>query len=200
MNNTGGDIDEKTLIECKKKNRKFQEKLYKQFYGFAMSIGLRYSNSREEAKEIVNDSFVKVFSALDKYDPKLSFKAWIRRIVINTSIDHYRKEVKHSFHLDLDDPSVQDLNFEAIDQLCYEDVIKLLNELPEIHRIAFNLYEIEGYSHDEIAEVLNITASSSRVYLMRAKKTLRELFQKKFGNDSYESSAGRENLIIGSKF
>jgi RNA polymerase sigma factor (sigma-70 family) len=199
VNNTGGDIDEKTLYECKRKNRKYQEQLYKQFYGFAMSIGLRYSNSRDEAKEIVNDSFIKVFSALEKYDSKQSFKAWIRRIIINTSIDHYRKEVKHSFHLDIEDPQVQDLNFEAIDQLSYDDIIQLLNDLPEIYRITFNLYEIEGFSHDEIADVLKITASSSRVYLMRAKKALRELFQKKFGEETYNSYSQGERLITGSK-
>lgn len=196
MAHSAGDIDEQTLLGCIKKNRKCQEKLYKQFYGYGMSIGLRYTNSRDEAKEIINDAFVKIFASIEKYDSKQSFKAWIRRIIINTSIDHYRRELKHQNHLDLETQVVQDLNTEAIDQLAFEDIVKLLNQLPEFYRITFNLYEIEGYSHDEISEVLNITPSSSRVYLMRAKKRLRELFQKYYSTNDRTISSSADHVVM----
>lgn len=196
MTQSAGEIDEQTLLGCIKKSRKYQEKLYKQFYGYGMSIGLRYTNSREEAKEILNDAFVKIFNSIEKFDSKQSFKAWIRRIIINTSIDHYRREAKHQNHLDLDHQTVQDLNTEAIDQLAFEDIVKLLNHLPEFYRITFNLYEVEGYSHDEIAEVLNITPSSSRVYLMRAKKRLRELFQKYYSTNNPRIPSSETDIVL----
>jgi RNA polymerase sigma-70 factor (ECF subfamily) len=166
---------EKHLIqEAKNGDRKSIELLYKQFYGYAMSVALRYSNSREEACEIINDSFMKAFDKLDQYDNQNSFKGWLRRILINTSIDYYRKNIKHTAVMDIEKADAETLEADVIDRLSAEDILGILRELPEILRIIFNMYEIEGYSHNEISEQLGIPSSTSRTYLARAKKKLRE--------------------------
>lgn len=166
---------EKHLIqEAKNGDRKSIELLYKQFYGYAMSVALRYSNSREEACEIINDSFMKVFDKLDQYNNQNSFKGWLRRILINTSIDYYRKNIKHTAVMDIEKADAETLEADVIDRLSAEDILGILRELPEILRIIFNMYEIEGYSHNEISEQLGIPSSTSRTYLARAKKKLRE--------------------------
>lgn len=166
---------EKHLIqEAKNGDRKSIELLYKQFYGYAMSVALRYSNSREEACEIINDSFMKAFDKLDHYDPQNSFKGWLRRILINTSIDYYRKNIKHTAVMDIEKADAETLEADVFDRLSAEDILGILRDLPEILRIIFNMYEIEGYSHIEISEQLGIPSSTSRTYLARAKKKLRE--------------------------
>ncbi len=163
------------LIErAKKGDPKSFEMLYKQYYGYAMSIALRYSNSRDEACEIVNDSFMKVFDKLPQYDIKNSFKGWFRRILVNTSIDYYRKNIKHLSVMNIEKAELESFEPEVIDHLSKEDILQLLRELPEMLRIVFNMYEIEGFSHKEIASQLDIPASTSRTYLARAKQKLRE--------------------------
>src|SRR5690606_20900408 len=139
-----------------------------------MSIALRYSSSREEACEIVNDSFMKVFDKLGQYSEENTFKGWFRRILINTSIDYYRKNVKHYADMEIEKAEHKICNPSVVDELSKEDILDLLWDLPEIMRIIFNMYEIEGYSHQEIGENLNIPSSTSRTYLARAKQKLRD--------------------------
>lgn len=154
--------------------------LYKQFYAYGMSISLRYAYNRDEAAEVLNDSFLKVFGNIHKYDQDQSFKAWLRKIIINTAIDYYRKNKKHHELLDIEIADIELLDYSLIDQFEIEDLQILLNELPENYRITFNLYEIEGYKHDEIAELLNIATGTSRSNLTRAKAMLRTAFEKHY--------------------
>lgn len=166
---------EKALIQkAKDGDKKSLELLYKQFYGFAMSVALRYSNSRDEACEIVNDSFMKAFDRIKQYQMENSFKGWFRRIVVNTSIDYYRKNSRYASIMDIDKAESESYSPDIIEQLTFEDILGLIRSLPEILRIVFNLYEIEGYDHNEIGEKLGIPASTSRTYLARSKKKLRE--------------------------
>jgi RNA polymerase sigma factor (sigma-70 family) len=166
---------EKHLIQkAKDGDSKSIEMLYKHFYGYAMSVALRYSNSREEACEIVNDSFMKAFDKLAQYSPDKSFKGWLRRILINTSIDYYRKNVKYFAVMDIEKADAEVSDFDIIDRLSTQDILEILRGLPELLRIVFNMYEIEGYSHNEIGDELGIPSSTSRTYLARAKKQLRE--------------------------
>ncbi|MDN3668562.1 RNA polymerase sigma factor [Echinicola jeungdonensis] len=167
-------MDQYLIEEAKGGNPKALEKLYKHFYGYAMSIALRYSNSRDEACEIVNDSFMKAFDRLHQYTENNSFKAWFRRILINTSIDYYRKNVKHYAVMEIEKASSETYDPSIIDHLTKEEILMVLRELPELLRIIFNMYEIEGYNHNEISAELDIPASTSRTYLARAKKKLRE--------------------------
>jgi len=171
-------ITEQELIQrCRNGDLKHLEMLYKHFYGYAMGIALRYSNNRDDALEVANDAFIKAFGALQSYDTDKPFKAWLRRIVVNTAIDKQRREQKHRSE-DLEKAQYIASPTNIIEQLNANDILRLLAGLPRIHRTVFNLYEIDGYSHDEIGVILNIPTSSSRVYLTRAKEKLRELVGK----------------------
>jgi RNA polymerase sigma-70 factor (ECF subfamily) len=152
---------------------KDQEGLYKHFYGYVMGICLRYAKSKDEASEILNDSFLKVFNKLNTYDSSKLFKAWLRRITVNTAIDYYRREHKHDYQLPIEKAIKEENDFDVIDQLNTEDILKLLQKLPDNYRVVFNLYEIEGYSHDEIGEMLKIPVGTSKSNLSRAKQKLR---------------------------
>jgi len=172
-------VSEEELIQkCKIGDLKHQEKLYKHFYGYAMGVGLRYLAEREDVLEVVNDSFIKVFKAIKFFNESQPFKSWLRRIVVNTAIDHRRKNLKHANNVDISEAVYVGKSADIIDQLSAKDILKLLDDLPESYRIIFNLYEIDGYSHDEIAGILNIPESSSRVYLSRAKDKLRKSWNK----------------------
>jgi RNA polymerase sigma factor (sigma-70 family) len=133
---------------CLRKKEKSQEMLYKRFFGYALRVALIYNVNREDALEIVNDSFVKVFNRIDRYDTTLSFKSWLSKIVVNTSIDRFRKNKKDIQFDDKETLFAPDEAPNIIAQLTAEDILGLLNRLPEIQRMVFSLYEIEGYSHD----------------------------------------------------
>ncbi|HEY9561358.1 MAG TPA: RNA polymerase sigma factor [Anseongella sp.] len=182
--------EELIIRECRSGNKKYYEMLYRHFYSYAMGVSLRYGNSREDAFEILNDSFLKVFDKIEQFVPEQPFKAWLRRIIINTAIDHYRRNLKHMHRSDLDEAMGMAVNDGGIiSQLTVNDILGLLEELPLMHRMVFNLTEIEGFGHEEVAKKLNIPSSSSRVYLTRAKKALRHLIERKFFNE-YERSIG----------
>jgi RNA polymerase sigma factor (sigma-70 family) len=162
------------IQHCQKGSLKYQELLYKRFYGYAMGVGLRYSINRDDAQEVVNDAFIKVFNTISTYHIDRPFKAWLRRIVINTAIDRRRKDLKYQLHTDIEDAVHLGHTATAVETLNAEDILRMMKTLPAIQRTIFNLFEIDGYNHDEIATMLSIPASSSRVYLSRAKEKLRK--------------------------
>lgn len=171
-------ISEAELIQkCKQGNLKHQERLYKHFYSFAMAVGLRYLNDRDDALEVINDSFIKVFKSIKNFKNDQNFKPWLRKIVINTALDRRRKDMKHQNQTALENAEYVSFAPQAIDTLNVQDIFKLLNALPYTQRTVFNMYEIDGYNHEEIGESLQISASSSRVNLSRAKEKLREAFR-----------------------
>lgn len=176
-------IAESELIkQCKTGSLKYQELLYKQFYGYAMGIGLRYCVDKDDALEVVNDAFIKVFHSINSYDINKPFKAWLRTIIINTSIDRRRKDMKLQLNTGLDDDLPVLINVNAVDSLQAQDILNLMKNLPAIQLTIFNLYEIDGYNHDEISAMLHIPASSSRVYLSRAKEKLRKMITTEIRN------------------
>ena len=140
-----------------------------------MGISLRYSINRDDALEAVNDAFIKVFKSFNTYDANKPFKAWLSTFVINTAIDKRRRELKHQLNIDLGEAIMVVSSSNTIASLEAKDILNLLKLLPLIQAAVFNLYEIDGYNHDEIANMLGIAASSSRVYLTRAKEKLRKL-------------------------
>jgi RNA polymerase sigma-70 factor (ECF subfamily) len=163
------------VSKCKTGSLKHQELLYKQFYGYAMGISVRYSLNADDALEVVNDAFIKVFNNINTYNTDKPFKAWLHTIVVNTAIDRRRKELKYMANTDLDNAVAVGTNAHVIENLNAQDILKLMKQLPHIQLTIFNMYEIDGYNHDEIGEILNLPASSSRVYLSRAKDKLRQL-------------------------
>ena len=145
-----------------------------------MGICLRYTYTKTDASEILNDSFLKVFKSINSFNEELPFKPWLRKIIVNTTIDYYRKNARFSPMLEIEEVENEGFNIDAIDTLTYHDLIKILDELPEPYRLIFNLYEIEGYTHKEIAEKTGLNESTSRSYLARAKKKLRTLVENYF--------------------
>lgn len=163
----------KLIAKCRKGDHRSQEKLYQQFYGYAKSIALRYSQSHEDASELVNDAFFNAFKRIDQYDDARDFKSWFRKIVIHKCIDRYKKRLPLST-VDLDAAEeVVDIDH-ILDKLQAEELLALLQSLPHNLRITFNLYEVEGYTHQEIASQLEIPPSTSRANLTRAKLKLRK--------------------------
>lgn len=176
-------VSEQDHIErCKAGDAKSQEWLYKSFFSYSMGVSLRYLNNRDDSMEVVNDSFIKVFKAIQFFNESQPFKAWLRRIVINTAIDHRRKNLKHANQADIDDAVYVGRPAEAVENLSVKDILSLIKGLPEMHKMVFNMYEIDGYSHEEIGSILNIPVSSSRVYLSRAKERLRKNWNQEEGH------------------
>jgi len=169
------------LDSCRKGNRASQMRLYEHFYSYAMGICLRYARNREEAKEMVNDGFLKVFTKLDQYDSNYPFTAWIRRLFINTAIDYHRRYHKNREHLQsVTDDEVEPVYNEALANLSFDELIKLIQKLPPAYRMVFNLYVIDGLKHHEIAAQLNISVGSSKSNLAKARKKLIELLPRHY--------------------
>jgi RNA polymerase sigma factor (sigma-70 family) len=175
-----GVAEEDIIRHCKTGSLKHQEMLYKLFYGYAMGISLRYCFNREDAVEAVNDAFIKVFKSIDSYVDDKPFKPWLRSVIVNTAIDRRRKELKFQLNADLENAATINYPATAIENLNAQDIIKIMEQLPAVQVTVFNLYEIDGYSHDEIGVMLNLSASSSRVYLSRAKERLRYILNKEY--------------------
>lgn len=173
-------VDIRFLIQgCLKENRQSQRQLYEQFYSYALSITLRYSKNREDAVELMNDGFLKVFKHLHKYNSDLPFTAWIRRILINTCIDDLRAKKKDLKLVELDYAKHVTDNETPMPKLSPdEDVLPILQQLSPTCRMAFNLYVMEGYKHREIAKMLGISEGTSKSNLARAKQHLRQLLTK----------------------
>lgn len=166
------------ILGCVQKEQKKQELLYKKYFGYAMTISLSYCSNREEAREIVDDTFMKVFDSISTFDLNKPFKGWFRKITINTAIDTLRKNKKFMNHLDIHENMNPIPSIEMVDQLTIEDIYNMIARLPDVLKVVFNLYEIEGFTHKEISTLLNIPESSSRTYLTRAKLRLREIINK----------------------
>jgi RNA polymerase sigma-70 factor (ECF subfamily) len=171
----------KDLLEgCIKNNRKAQEQLYRQFYGPMWSICMRYIGNKEEALEVLNDGYLKVFQNLHKYNESLSsLYTWISRIMINAAIDFIRRKKALKFipvhELQTDyEQTVDDIP----DEYTVQQLVYFINQLPQTTKLVFNLYTVEGYSHEEIAAFLKISNSTSRWHLSEAKKQLREIIKK----------------------
>lgn len=139
-----------------------------------MGICLRYLRTRDEATEILNDGFFKVFTRLDHYSHGLSFKGWLRKVMINTAIDYFRKNEKHYHHLDVSHVPMATETESALDKLSEQELIAAIQALAPSYRMVFNLHVIEGYKHDEIADILNISVGSCKSNLSIARNKLRK--------------------------
>ena len=148
-----------------------------------MAICLRYSDDYEQAVEVVNDGFLKVFTKLHKYNTKMSFKGWIRRIMINSAIDHYRKERKHLGHDSTDHYQAASYAPSIEQKMSYDEVIQQIQQLSPSYRTVFNLYVIDGYKHHEISKILNISEGTSKSNLSRARALLQKALIKLYKDE-----------------
>ncbi|MDA9563223.1 sigma-70 family RNA polymerase sigma factor [Flavobacteriales bacterium] len=173
------------IQKCKENDRKAQFELYEMEHRALMHIAYRYRSSEEDASELVNLAFFKILTNLDKYDCNHSFRAWTKRVLTNTIIDEYRKNKKFSNQVDIEQ-SVGDINLDINDveqAMEMEEVSTILDQLEDQERLVFNLFEIEGYSHQEIAEQLNVSERTSKRYLSKAKSKLKRIVSEIFGID-----------------
>ncbi|MEX1240108.1 MAG: RNA polymerase sigma factor [Cyclobacteriaceae bacterium] len=163
------------LDACRKGYRSGQDRLYRNFYPYCMGVCLRYSRTKEEATEILNDGFLKIFSKLHLYSSGLSFKGWIRKVMINTAIDYFRRNEKHYHSLDISHVQYEPSAESVIDQLSEREIISAIQLLPPSYRMVFNLYVIEGYKHEEIANQLNISVGTAKSNLAIARNKLQKI-------------------------
>jgi len=166
--------EEKDLIQaCLRQERWAQKLLYEEHYGKMMGVCLRYSNNSDDALDILHEGFIKVFKNMAKYQAGTSLSAWIRRIMVNTAIDYYRKNVRRRTE-DLEKAyDLRVVSADALSQLTEKEILAAVQELSPGYRVVFNLYVLEGYSHKEIADILSITESTSRSNLVKARTKLK---------------------------
>lgn len=156
-------------------DRAAQRVLYETYYGQLMSVCQRYVSNEHEAMDLLHESFIKIFAKIKSYQEGTSLVAWMRRIAVNTAIDHYRKSVRRrtenidqAFHLSSNEPDV-------ISQYSAKEILSAVQQLTPTYRAIFNLYVVEGYSHREIAEQFDITESTSRSNLVKARSKLKKI-------------------------
>ena len=170
---------------CALNSRESQKVIYNSFYGYAMAICDRYANRQDDAIEILNDGFLKIFREIHHYQPAYadvvsSFKGWLRKIMVYTAIDHFRKHHKHHMVTDLDQVvyPVASENEDAIDKLSYDEIIRAIQDLSPGYRTVLNLFIIEGLSHEEISNQLGISTGTSKSNLSKARRQLQKILLK----------------------
>ena len=173
---------EEHIRGCALNRRESQKKIYSSFYGYAMSICHRYTNHEEDATEILNDGFLKVFVEIYRFKPAYtdtinSFKGWIRKIMIYTAIDHFRKNIKHRMTTELNETYMHLPNGDedALSKITHEEIINAIKFLTPGYRTVLNLFIIEGFSHEEIAKELGISVGTSKSNLAKARKQLQKI-------------------------
>lgn len=166
-------MDLKELInDCKNNNRKAQEQLYRLYSGKLFAVCLKYSRNYAEAQDNLQDGFLIIFQKIGQYSFKGSFDGWLKRVMINNVLQQYRhqtflslvnEDIAEDYEIELDD-----------DDISLDYLLKIIQELPDRYRLVFNLYVIDGYSHAEIAEMLNINIGTSKSNLARGRMILKE--------------------------
>lgn len=177
---------EDIVVGCKNANRDSQKLLYKQFFSMAMGICMRYSNNYAEAEEIVNDSFLKIFKKVNNFEPAYqnydaSFTGWIKKIIIYTAIDSYRKN-ERSRPIQLIDEQhleIMENSASSVDNMSYKEIIELVQKLSPVYRSVFNLYVLDGYKHEEIANMLGISVGTSKSNLAKARMNIQKMLGQK---------------------
>jgi RNA polymerase sigma factor (sigma-70 family) len=172
---------EKELIEgCKKGNRQSFESLYKQYAGRLLSIAMRYSFTTFEAEDILQESFIKIFNSIKSYEYKGSFEGWLKRIVVTTAINHYHKDKTKKPQTDFyySEEESDDV-IDIISKMAADELLTIIQTLPDGYRMVFNMYVIEGYTHKEIGELLSISEGTSKSQLAKGRVLLKnKLLQK----------------------
>jgi len=170
---------ENELIEgCRAGHRLAQKHLYKRFYGQMLGICMRYTRNKEEAVEVLNDSFLKVFQGIDKYNGSGALGGWIAKIVFYTAIDYVRKHTSYKKIIDLESTYESEIESDVLDRLSAQELMGLVQKVTPASQSVFSLYAIEGYSHKEAAEMLGISVGTSKWHLANARKELKSMLMR----------------------
>ncbi|NJC26700.1 RNA polymerase sigma factor [Neolewinella antarctica] len=165
------------LDGCLTGRRASQHELYKLYYGYGMSVAIRYVNDESEAISIVNDAFMKVYKSLKTFDRSQAYKPWFRRVVVNTAINQLKRQQKYQLETGMDETGDIADRENILSQINYRELVALVQSLSTAYRAVFNMYVIDGFPHDEIAKTLGISVSTSKSNLVRARRKLRELLR-----------------------
>jgi len=169
-------ISESDLLEgCRRGERKMQQELYNRFAPRMYGVCLRYASNAEEAEDILQEGFIKIFNKINSYRGDGSFEGWIRRIFVNTAIEHFRKKTYLQPITETEENTVEGKYLSVLDSLAEKDIIQLIQQLSPGYRTVFNMYVVEGYTHKQIAEMLGISEGTSKSQLSRAKLILQDL-------------------------
>jgi RNA polymerase sigma factor (sigma-70 family) len=181
-----GFTEEEIILGCINKKQNCQQKLYERFYGKMLGVCMRYAADRDEAKDMLQDGFMKVFDNISKYDSKGSIEGWVRRVIVNTTIDFVRKNQKTMAIVDtnisIDDlqsaETNEDADAEELNHLSMEELLNMIQRLSPAYRTVFNLYVFEEYTHQQIADPLSISVGTSKSNLAKARLSLQRLILK----------------------
>ncbi len=167
---------EEIVKGCIDNDRKSQEMLYHTFSNIMYGVCLNYTKNRDEAKDVLQEGFIKVFKNIHKYSGEGNLEGWIRKIMVNTSIDSYRIRARKKTHINIDNvPDIQMVDYSILEAISANEILNLIQKLPEGAKIIFNLHVLEGYTHDEIANMLDIAEGTSKSQFWRAKKLLQRM-------------------------
>lgn len=169
-------ITESDLIRgCIEGNRRMQEELYRRFSPRMFAVCLRYAGNAEEAEDILQEGFIKIFKKLDSFRSEGSFEGWIRRIFVNTAIEHFRRKRYLMPVTEKEENTIEGKYTSVLDDMGAKDIMALVQELSPGYRTVFNMYVVEGYTHKEIADILGISEGTSKSQLSRAKVILQDM-------------------------
>jgi len=172
-------ISESDLIHgCIDGDRRMQEELYRRFSPRMYAVCLRYAGNSEEAQDILQEGFIKIFKKLDTFRSEGSFEGWIRRIFVNTAIEHFRRKKYLQPVTEKEESTLEGNYLSVLDNLAERDILDLVQQLSPGYRTVFNMYVVEGYTHKEIGDIMGISEGTSKSQLSRAKVILQEMVKK----------------------
>lgn len=172
-------IAETDLIRgCLDGDRRMQEALYNRFSPRMYAVCLRYAGNEDEAEDILQEGFIKIFKKLDSFRSEGSFEGWIRRIFVNTAIEHFRRKKYMQSVSEKEENTIEGNDVSVLDKMAAKDIMALIKQLSPGYRTVFNMYVVEGYTHKEIADMLGISEGTSKSQLSRAKVILQDLVRK----------------------
>ena len=174
-------MTERDLIEgCINNKQEAQQKLFNLFAGKMMSVCLRYANDEQQAQDILQEGFIKVFKNINKYRFDGSFEGWLRRVFVTVAIRQVSKQKIYFSDADISDKAEHSVDPEVLSKISTDEIHLMIRNMPDGYRTIFNLNIIEGYSHEEIAAMLGIQATTSRGQLLKARKYLQAMIEKKY--------------------
>jgi RNA polymerase sigma-70 factor (ECF subfamily) len=162
------------IDRCKNGEAAAHRELYRTYSSLMFAVALRYSNGQHDAEDIIQEAWIKVFRYIKSFSENNSFEGWLRRIVVNTAITHYRRQKKHTYHVDIDEvhATPRDLAAFKEEEFTKKEIELAINNLPRGYATVFKMYVIDGYKHKEIGSILGIDENTSKSQLSRARKAL----------------------------
>ena len=170
------------LKECKRGKSESQEKLYRRFAAAMYGLCLQYASNEEDAQDILHEGFIKIFAKLDQVKNPAALPVWIRRVIINTALERYRSQVILQRVDEVKEEHHEDSGYEALERITCDELVGLIQTLTPRYRMVFNLFAIEGFSHQEISEELGISIGTSKSNLSRARAILQEKIKTIYGS------------------